>query len=119
MSEDDPSLVLSGETLAQVTDAVIAIMASAYGRGAPQGKSHLLDDMLVTVLRDGLLPVERTLTRKGREEDVRRLRLVFEEEMREEFTAAVARITGYRVVDYHSQILLRAELVVEMFALAP
>ena len=45
------------------------------------------------------------------------VRLAWQDEIAETMTGAVERITGHRVLDYHSQVLLQAELAIEMFAI--
>ncbi len=108
---------LSGEVLAEVTDAITRIKANYYGRGAPRGKSYLNDDILFCVLRGGLTDVEVTLLDRGRGDEVRRLRLVFQEEMRDEYVRTVERLTGRPVLDYFSQFLVESQMTIEMFVL--
>jgi uncharacterized protein YbcI len=110
---------LSGEVLDEVTSGLAAIQARHYGRGPEGGKAYVCDDVLVCVLRGGLLQVEQYMLSKGREEFVRDVRLAWQDEIAETMTGAVERITGHRVLDYHSQVLLKAELAIEMFVLAP
>jgi hypothetical protein len=43
------------------------------------------------------------------------LRLTWEEELDAEMTQQVERVTGLKVLDYHSQVLLRARVIVELF----
>jgi uncharacterized protein YbcI len=110
-------LTLSGAALDEVTSSLAAIMSRHYGRGPEGGKAYLCDDVLVCVLRGGLLQVEQFMLSKGRERFVREVRLAWQDEIAETMMSAVERITGYRVTDYHSQILLKAGLAIEMFAL--
>jgi uncharacterized protein YbcI len=56
---------------------------------------------------------------RGRDDFVREVRLAWQDEIAEEMMISVERITGLRVTDYHSQVLLKAGLVIEMFTLAP
>jgi uncharacterized protein YbcI len=113
------ALTLSGQTLDEVTAALAAIQARTYGRGPEGGKSYLCDDLLVCVLRGGRLPVEDFMLSRGRDDFVRRVRLTWQDEIAEEMMISVERITGQRVTDYHSQVLLKAGLTIEMFTLAP
>ena len=53
----------------------------------------------------------------GEERLVRQYRLRFQEVMAELSTEAVERITGRRVLTYHSQILFEPTVVIEMFIL--
>lgn len=109
---------LSGEQLAAVTDRVIGIWVRHHGCGPESGKTFINDRLLVTVLRGGMTPQERTLAERGQGDLVRQIRMAFEEAIRDESTRAIRDVTGHDVVDYQSQVLLGAELTVELFLLA-
>jgi uncharacterized protein YbcI len=49
---------------------------------------------------------------------VRDLRVTWQEEIEDEITQQIEKITGLKVLDYHSQILVRAQVIVELFLLA-
>jgi uncharacterized protein YbcI len=102
-----------------VTASLAAIQARNYGRGPEGGKAYMCDDVLFCVLRGGLLQVEQFMLAQGREKFVRDVRLAWQDEIAETMMSSVERITGHRVLDYHSQVLLKAELAIEMFVLAP
>jgi uncharacterized protein YbcI len=113
-----PTIGLSGEVLSDAANAVSKIKAEFYGRGPEGGKAYLNDNLLVVVLRGGLLEVEETLIERGRPDKVRDLRLTWQEEVEDEITQQIEKITGLKVLDYHSQILVRARVIVELFLLA-
>lgn len=107
-----------GEELAEVTNGIVGLFSEYYGRGPTRAKSYLLDDMyLVTVLRDTLTTVERTLVDTGHGDQVRSVRLTFQEAMSESFRGVVEKALGRRVVSYHSQLLIDADIGFEMFVL--
>ena len=107
-----------GEELAQVTNGIVRLFSEYYGRGPTRAKSYLLDDAyVVTVLRDTLTTVERTLADTGHGDQVRAVRLTFQEAMAETFKAVVEEALGRRVVAYHSQLLIDADMGFEMFVL--
>lgn len=113
-----PTINLTGEVLSEVANAVSKIKADFFGRGPEGGKAYVNDDLLVVVLRGGLLDVEETLIDRGRADKVRDLRVTWQEELEVEMTQQVERITGLKVLDYHSQILVRARVIVELFLIA-
>jgi uncharacterized protein YbcI len=113
-----PKANLAGEVLSEAANAVSKIKADFFGRGPEGGKAYLNDNLLVVVLHGGLLDVEETLIERGRADKVRDLRLTWQEELDDEITQQIERITGLTVLDYHSQILVRAKVVVELFLLA-
>jgi uncharacterized protein YbcI len=115
---DVPSVNLTGAMLSEAGNAVSKIKAEFFGRGPEATKAYLNDNLLVVVLNGGLLEVEQTLIERGRPDKVRDLRLTWQEELNDEITQQIERVTGLEVLDYHSQILVRAQVVVELFLLA-
>jgi uncharacterized protein YbcI len=109
-----------GEELAEATNGIVRLFSEYYGRGPTRAKSYLLDDIyLVTVVRDTLTTVERTLAAAGHSEQVRSVRLTFQEAMADEFKGVVEQALGRRVAAYHSQLLIDADIGFEMFVLQP
>jgi uncharacterized protein YbcI len=108
----------NGEALADITNGIVRLFSDFYGRGPTRAKSYLLDDrFVVTVLRDTMTSVERTLAEGGHEEMVRRVRLTFQEAMTDSFTGVVEEALGRRVEAYHSQILVQPDVGFEFFLL--
>jgi uncharacterized protein YbcI len=108
-----------GPLLAEVTNVVVQLHSSHYGKGPTRSKSYLMDDVLLCVMRDVFTTVERTLIEAGEHSKVRETRLAFEDAMRERFTEAVERILDRRVIGYTSQVLMEPEVAIEIFVLAP
>jgi uncharacterized protein YbcI len=107
-----------GEELAEVTNGIVGLFAEYYGRGPTRAKSYLLDDTyVVTVLRDTMTTVERTLADVGQGDQVRSVRLTFQDAMAGSFKGVVESAFGRRVVSYHSQLLIDADIGFEMFVL--
>jgi uncharacterized protein YbcI len=107
-----------GEALAQITTEIVRLYSEYYGRGPTRAKSYLLEDAYaVTVLRDTLTTVERTLADTGHSDQVRAVRLTFQEALAETFKAVVEEALSRHVVSYHSQLLVDADIGFEMFVL--
>jgi uncharacterized protein YbcI len=106
-----------GEMRAALSNALVALMKEHYGKGPTAAKSFINDEYVFTILEGGLTRNEETLLATGRPEVVREYRLAFQQAVREEFTDAVARITGRKVLDYHSQIVFDPPRSFEMFVL--
>jgi len=107
-----------GEELAEITNGIVRLFSEYYGRGPTRAKSYLLDDTyVVTALRDTLTTVERTLAESGHGDQVRSVRLTFQEAMAAEFIGVVEAALGRRVVAYHSQLLIDADIGFELFVL--
>jgi uncharacterized protein YbcI len=117
-TEASGSEATHGEELAQITNGIVRLFSEYYGRGPTRAKSYLLDDVyVVTVLRDTLTTVERTLADTGHGEQVRSVRLTFQEALADTFKAVVEDALGRKVVAYHSQLLIDADMGFELFVL--
>ena len=101
----------------QVSNAMVGLKKKFYGRGPTAAKTFINDNYVFCVLDGGLTQNEKTLLDAGEERLVRQYRLRFQEVMTEQTTEAVERITGRKVLTYHSQILFDPAIAVEMFVL--
>jgi uncharacterized protein YbcI len=107
-----------GEALAEVTDGIVRLFRESYGRGPTRAKSYLLDDRyVVTVLRDTMTTVERTLVDLGHMHLVRSVRVTFQEAMAASFKEVVEQAIGRRVASYHSQLMTDPDMGFEFFLL--
>lgn len=96
---------------------MVALYKQYYGKGPAAAKAVLRDEYAFVVLEDGLARNEETLLAEGREEEVRRFRLAFEQAVADKAKQAVAEVTGRNVVAYHSQIIFQPVRSFEMFVL--
>jgi uncharacterized protein YbcI len=112
-------IVDPGEQRAAIANAIVALFKEFYGKGPTAAKTYFNDDWVFVVLDDGLTRNEETLVANGEHDLVRTVRLRFQEVMSERITSAVTQITGRRVLNYHSQLLLDPVNSVEMFLLEP
>lgn len=107
-----------GEELAQITNGIVRLFSDYYGRGPTRAKTYILDEIyVVTVLRDTMTTVERTLVDGGHGDQVRRVRITFQEAMADSFKDVVATALGRGVEAYHSQLLVDADIGFELFVL--
>lgn len=88
-----------------------------YGKGPSRTRTFMYGRIIISVLDDVLTPVELTLKRGGRTALIRRTRLTFEDIMTKTFTGEVERLTGARVLAYHSQIVFDPDMAIEVFVL--
>jgi uncharacterized protein YbcI len=109
-----------GDELAEITNGIVRLFSEYYGRGPTQAKTYILEDRyVVTILRNTMTTVERTLAKKGEADLVRRVRLTFQEAMASSFKGVVEEALGRRVEAYHSQILVEPDVGFEFFLLEP
>ena len=108
-----------GSLRAALANAMVGMKKQYYGRGPTAAKAWLLDDYVFVALEGGLARNEETMLADGKEDDVRRYRLSFQETMGDTVMSAVAEITGRRVLTYHSQIVFDPVRTFEIFVLEP
>jgi uncharacterized protein YbcI len=102
---------------AEVSNAMVGLKKEFYGRGPTKAKTYINDNYVFCVLEGGLTRNEETLLAAGEERLVREYRLRFQEAMTAPTTEAIERITGRKVIGYHSQIVFDPEFAFEIFVL--
>jgi uncharacterized protein YbcI len=102
---------------AEVSNAMVGLKKEFYGRGPTKAKTYVNDNYVFCVLEGGLTRNEETLLEAGEHDLVRRYRLRFQEVMAEPTSDAIERITGRKVIGYHSQIVFDPEFAFEIFVL--
>jgi uncharacterized protein YbcI len=114
------SVTSQGEQLAAVTNGIVQLFRTYYGRGPDKAKSFLLDAYIVVcVLENTMTTVEQTLVKNGNGDMVRQVRLTFQGAMADEFKGVVERALGRRVAGYHSQLTMEPDIGFEFFVLEP
>ena len=101
----------------EISNAMVGLKKQYYGRGPTKSKTYVNDNYVFCVLEGGLTPNEQTLLQHGEEDLVRSYRLRFQEVMSKLSTDAIEKITGRRVIGYHSQIVFDPEYGFEIFVL--
>jgi uncharacterized protein YbcI len=105
--------------LARISTDLVQLHSRYYGKGPTKAKTHMVDDTVVCLLRDGFTTVERTLLDTGEVESVYRMRRSFQQAMEGEFRRIVEEATGRKVIAYMSSINVDPDLAVELFVLEP
>lgn len=100
---------------AELSGAIGSLMAREYGKGPTRVRTFFNDDVVMVMMEDGLLPSEERMVTAGQENAVREYRLRFQEIITAEICGEVERITGCRVLTYHSQIAFTPTRVWEVF----
>lgn len=108
-----------GETLAEISNALVGLHKRYYGKGPVRCKTFLLDNTVLCLLEGGFTIVERTLIDIGRDQVVRDLRHNFQLAMQTQYTEVVESRLGRRVVAYMSQVHTDPDIAVELFMLEP
>ena len=106
-----------GTMRAEISNAMVGLKKEFYGKGPTKAKTYFNDEYVLCVMDGGLTRNEETLLAAGDEALVREYRLRFQETVAETTTEAIARITGRRVLTYHSQIVFHPHRAFEIFVL--
>ena len=106
-----------GGVRAAISNVLVGLKKEFYGKGPDRVKTYLNDEYVFTVLEGGLTRNEQTLLEAGEAMLVRQYRLRFQEAMKDPVCEAIQRVTGRRVVGYHSQIVFDPDRIFEIFVL--
>ena len=68
-----------GSVRSALANGMVGLMKKHYGRGPTAAKAWVLDDYVFLVMEGGLTRSEETLLADGKEDEVRRYRLSFQE----------------------------------------
>jgi uncharacterized protein YbcI len=109
---------LDDETLAAITDAMVALHVRYHGRAPVSARSQMLgDDLLACLMGDVYTDVEKTMIELQRHAMVRETRSAFQQAMEHRFIAAIERITGRVVSEFISTHHVGPDLELELFVL--
>ena len=108
-----------GRLAAAISNAILGIHRQYYGRGASRARTVMGAEYVICFLEDIYTPVERTLIDAGRFPAVQEMRKAFQDTMEDKFSAAVAELTGRKVIGFLSQVHVDPDLAVETFILEP
>ena len=106
-----------GSVRTALENAIVGLFKKHYGRGPSAAKAWVLDEYVFVALEEGLTRGEETLLHSGKEDEIRKFRLEYEDAVAEEAKQLVADITGRHVLDYHSQIVFHPVRSFEIFVL--
>jgi uncharacterized protein YbcI len=118
-AEPASAQLTGGELNAAVTREVVRIHTAAIGRGPKKSYSFHNGDTLVTVLLEVLTRAEQNLVAYDEGEAVLAMRKLSQRAMAREMKAAVARLTGRKVLAFMSDNHLDPDMAVQVFILAP
>jgi uncharacterized protein YbcI len=116
MATETPNL---GRQTSAISNAITQLHREHYGRGATISRTIFQRNYIICFLEDIYTPAEHTLIKAGRQEDVLHTRQLFQQAMRPDFTAAVEKATGRKVIAFMSQNHFGPDMAAEIFVLEP
>ena len=115
----DPHLDADGRLGAAISDAMVALIREAVGRGPKRARTFIHDDVIVCLLHETMTPLERTLHQAQRNDTMQEVRDVLHGAMAPQAQQSVEELTGRAVIatlaDHHSD----ADAGVLVFLLEP
>ena len=94
-----------GRLGAAISDAMVAIVRDAVGRGPTRARTFIHDDVIVCLLHETMTPLERTLHVEQRDDTVQELRDVLHTAMGPQAQQRIEALTGRSVLatlaDHH------------------
>jgi uncharacterized protein YbcI len=115
--ETENGRLSGGELNAAVTREVVRIHSAAIGRGPRKSYSFHNGDTLVTILLEVLTKAEQNLLAYDEGEAVLAMRRLSQRAMTEELKAAVARLTGHKVIALLYDNHLDPDMAIQVFVL--
>jgi uncharacterized protein YbcI len=106
-----------GQLRKDISNAMVGMKKQLYGKGPVKAKTFINDNIVFCVLEGGLTKNEETLLAAGEENLVRQYRLRFQEVVAETGHEVIERLTGCKVLTYHSQIVFNPDRAFEIFVL--
>jgi uncharacterized protein YbcI len=106
-----------GELNAAITSAVVGIHNAHLGRGPKTATTFHKDNMVLTVLREVMTHAEKTLAKNENADAVTHMRHLFQKTMEADYTAAVERLTGRKVIAFVSGNNTNPDIASELFIL--
>src|SRR5438045_1898562 len=101
--DEDREQLFGARLLAEITDRLVRLIREHYGRGPINAKTYFLDNLIVCVLSDGFIAIERTMMEGGSPDGVLELRREFQRLMETRYTEMVEELTGRKVLAFLSQ----------------
>jgi uncharacterized protein YbcI len=115
-----PDEVLTDGTLGgAISDEIVSLLHRYTGRGPTEARTYVHDNLIVCLLGDSLTKSEQSLITGGHYASVLDTRSLFQQTMRADFTEAVERLSGRKVIAFMSQSHIEPNYGLEAFVLAP
>jgi uncharacterized protein YbcI len=113
----DAAIEGRGQLRKDISNAMVGLKKQLYGKGPVKAKTFINDNIVFVVLEGGLTRNEETLLAAGEDNLVRQYRLRFQEVVAKTGHETIERITGCKVLTYHSQIVFNPDRAFEIFVL--
>jgi uncharacterized protein YbcI len=107
--ESSPSATISRE--------IVKLVKSITGRGPTKARTHVLDDCVVVLMREGHTVSEQSMAEAGQQRTVAQSRVDLSEDQRARFIDVVEQTTGRRVISFLTSSHQDPSILVQVFVL--
>jgi len=104
---------------AAIANLLVGIFSEYTGRGPTRARAYSNQDLVTVVLKENLTKAERSLVDRGHHDEIIRLRLGFQQAMRDDMVHGVEKVLDRKVHVFLSANHLEPDIAVETFLLVP
>lgn len=105
--------------MVEISNEMVHLFKKHFGKGPTKARTFHHGEVITCLLQDGFSRGEQTLIASGKAESAMAHRRELQDAVRDEFTAAIERLTGRRVIGFFSGCQPDPAMDVEVFVLAP
>ena len=108
-----------GALTMEISREMVALMKEYLGRGPTRARTYIRDNVVVCVMQDTMTKAERSLVAGENQHQVREIRRLFQDSLRDDAIAIVERATGRRVISFMGDHDIETDIAAELFVLEP
>jgi uncharacterized protein YbcI len=103
---------------AEISREMVRLYKELFGRGPTKARTEFAGpDIVICSLENTFTPAERSLAEMGEHQRLRDTRMYFQSATSDKFREIIERVTGRKVLTYHSQVVFHPSRLFEIFML--
>lgn len=102
---------------AAISQEIVQLLKELLGRGPTMSRTHVLDDCVLVLMREGHTTTEATMATAGRQRDVAQQRVDLSDAIRQRLVDVVEQHVGRRVVGFMTGSQQDPDLLCQVFVL--
>jgi uncharacterized protein YbcI len=108
-----------GTVTMEISREMVSLMKEYLGRGPTRARTYVRDNLVVCVMQDTMTKAERSLVAGSNQHQVREIRRLFQDSLRDDAIAIVERIMGRKVLSFMGDHDIESDITAELFVLEP
>jgi uncharacterized protein YbcI len=109
----------TGSRSNEISRGLVVLTKARTGKGPTKTRTYINDDLVVSVLRNGMTQAEKTLVADGNGSTVKELRSNLQSSFEPEAVAMVERVMERKVISFLSSDDIDNDVAAELFVLEP